>query len=70
MKEEFRVGTEFQDQFTGSNARRFFNGVQKMFAGFYDKAGEELPPRVQAGARTRGVILVFDNEEEKGDRQS
>ena len=60
----FRTGTDFQDRFTGRTARRFFVCVCQMFEGFYAKVDEELPDRVQPGARSRGIILIVDNQQD------
>jgi len=55
---EPKAGTKFQKRFTGALARRFFNCTCAMFGGFYSRAGEETPARVQPGALTRSVILI------------
>lgn len=63
------AGTEFQSQFTGSLARRYFNCVCDMVAGFFAKAGEEVPPSVQPGAMTRGIIIGVPADSEEGEEE-
>lgn len=59
VKPELIAGTEFQSQFTGGIARRYFSCMCSMLAGFFAKAGEEAPPSAQPGAMIR-CIFLFD----------
>lgn len=63
------AGSEFQSQFTGGLARRYFKCACDMVAGFFAKAGEEVPPSMQAGALTRGIIIGIPAAPEEGEEE-
>lgn len=69
VKAALIAGTEFEGQFTGSLARRYFNCVYGMVAGFFSKAGEEAPPSMQPGTLSRGIIIGIPADPEEGEEE-
>jgi hypothetical protein len=51
----------FENDFTGKLARQYFSAACGMISGFFEKAGQEVPPSVQPGTLPRGVIEVRQN---------
>jgi Endodeoxyribonuclease RusA len=50
--------SDFEDQFTGTLARRYFDAVYNMIAEFFSKVGERVSPEVQPGTMTRGIFRI------------
>jgi len=49
---------QFERDFTGQLARRYFNAANGMIKGFFEKAGQDVPPAIQPGTLARGIMRV------------
>ena len=57
----------FEDDFTGALARKYFDAACGMISTFFEKAKEQLPPQVQPGTLTRGIMEVRELFKEQGE---